>query len=148
MSLRAFFHETSKTLVLSEDDVFGKKIKKSKRNSSAEEDFDLFAEQLSTLEVGDYLIHKELGLGKYLGSEIIKNGSLENDFLVIEYDKGDKVYLPSYKINLIQKHSSKEVTNKLSNLRTNNFENQKKKIQEKIKTLAFDLIELNAKKNV
>jgi len=143
-----FFHEPSKTLVISENDIFGKKITKAKKKVSTPEDFDLFAEQLSTLEVGDYVIHKDLGLGKYLGSEIMKNGEMENDFLVIQYDKGDKIYLPSYKINLIQKHSSKEITNRLSNLRTKNFENTKKKIQERIKTLAFDLLELNAKRKI
>ena len=60
----------------------------------------------------------------------MKNGNSENDFLEIEFDKGDKVYLPSYKINLIQKHSSKDVANKLSNLRTKNFENTKENSRE------------------
>tara|TARA_B100000925_G_scaffold27140_2_gene18183 strand:+ start:245 stop:3679 length:3435 start_codon:yes stop_codon:yes gene_type:complete len=143
-----FYHRTSNTLVLSENDVFGKKLNKTKATKVPIEDFDLFAEQISSLEKGDYVIHKELGLGKYLGTELMKNGNTENDFLVIEFDKGDKVYLPSYKINLIQKHSSKDVTNKLSNLRTKNFENTKKKIQDKIKTLAFDLLELNAKRKI
>ena len=143
-----FYHGTSNTLVLSENDVFGKKLNKTKTTKVPSEDFDLFAEQISSLEKGDYVIHKELGLGKYLGTELMKNGNTENDFLVIEFDKGDKVYLPSYKINLIQKHSSKDVSNKLSNLRTKNFENTKKKIQDKIKTLAFDLLELNAKRKI
>ena len=98
---------------------------------------------MANLSPGDYVIHKTHGIGKYLGlNEMDMHGS-KSDFLIIEYDKQDKVYLPIYRINEIQKHASKDNSHfKLANLRTKKtFLLQKKKIQNSIKKLAFDFIQ-------
>ena len=124
-----FYNKEQKFLVLSEGDIFNKKTKKVKRKHHNSNDIDLFAEQISTLEEGDFIVHKELGLAKYLGTKSMKTGEHENDFLLLEFDKGDKVYLPSYKINLIQKHSGKDSKTKVTNIRNNNFENTKKEFK-------------------
>lgn len=142
---KGFIDEINKYVILSEADLFSVKTTKhvkQKRNES----LDVFAEQLSTLSIGDYVIHKTYGVGKYLGIDTLEHGSNNNDFLVIEYQGSDKVYLPVYKLDLIQKHANNTLEVKVDNLNSNKFELTKKKAKNSVKKLAFDLLELQAKR--
>lgn len=141
---QGFFYEGTKTLVLSDSDLFSRKQTKTKETSSQE--LDLFAEQLKTLKVGDFVIHSDHGIGKYLGLTTMEIGGGSSDFLIIEYAEGDKVYLPIYRLNLIQKHSDASTNQRVESLRTNKFEKAKIKAKASIKTLAFDLLKLQAER--
>lgn len=141
-----FFNSDSNIIVLSESDIFSRKIQKSvtkKRSNTA----DVFADQISTLKVGDYVIHKNFGVGKYLGIENLSSDSTENDFLTIEYENQDKVYVPLYKMDLVQKHAEGTNTVKVASLNSKKFELTKTRAKSSVKKLAFDLLELQAKRN-
>jgi transcription-repair coupling factor (superfamily II helicase) len=142
-----FFYENEKHFFLSESDLFNTKLRKAKKSKRSVNE-DLFADQLSTLKIGDYLIHKSHGVGKYLGLETIKMGKQENDFIIIEYKDSDKVYLPVYKLNLIQKHGNQISEQRLDSLKTKKFEQAKSKAKSSVKKLAFDILELNAKRKL
>jgi len=70
----------------------------------------------------------------------------KSDFLILQFDEGDKVYLPVYKLNLIQKHSDSINGQKLASLRHNKFNQVKERAKQSAKALAFSLIELQAKR--
>jgi transcription-repair coupling factor (superfamily II helicase) len=142
-----FYYKNENTFFLSESDLFAEKIKKTRKSKKMNTQ-DMFAEQLSTLKIGDYLIHKTHGVGKYLGMENIKMGTQENDFIIIEYKDNDKVYLPVYKLNLIQKHANQITEQKVDSLKTKKFEQAKSKARSSVKKLAFDILELNAKRKL
>ncbi|MCF8058112.1 MAG: transcription-repair coupling factor [Bacteriovoracaceae bacterium] len=139
-----FFYENEKTLFLTEGDVFSSKRKKVKAVS--QKDLDLFAEQIATMSVGDYVIHNDHGVGKYLGLQSLDLSEDKADFIVIEYTGKDKVYVPVYKMNLIQKHANSSATIGLDSLRTNKFSALKKRASQSIKKLAFDLLKLQAER--
>ncbi len=142
---RGFFYQTEKLLLLTEGDLFS--VKKSKVNTKvAQKDLDLFAEQIATLKVGDYVIHSDHGVGKYLGLQSLDLKEDKSDFLVIEYSGSDKVYVPVYKMNLIQKHASSTASLTLDSLRTNKFAVLKKRASQSVKKLAFDLLKLQAER--
>lgn len=141
-----FFYQTENTLFLSESDLFAERIKKTKRRKK--QSSDLFADQISTLKEGDFVIHKQFGVGKYLGIDNLNHGSNSDDFLIIEYLDGDKVYVPVYKLNLIQKHAENKHHIKVDNLKTQKFSALKSKAKNSVKKLAFDLLELQAKRKM
>ncbi len=142
---KGFYYETDRILLLTEGDLFS--AKKSKVNTKVtQKDLDLFAEQIATLKVGDYVIHSDHGVGKYLGLQSLDLKEDKADFLVIEYTGNDKVYVPVYKMNLIQKHASSTATLSLDSLRTNKFAILKKRASQSVKTLAFDLLKLQAER--
>ena len=92
-------------IVLTEREIFGEKpvfrpIKKSKvsRLISSIEDF----------KEGDYLVHTEHGIGKFLGLKKQRIEDYEGDFIVIEYLGGDRIYVPLERINYIQKYHAPE----------------------------------------
>ncbi len=142
--ISGFYYKNGKILVLSDSDIFGNK--KNKAKSSSPKHVDLFAEQLSTLQKGDYVIHNDHGMGKFLGMQSMNIGNSSSDFLIIEYTQGDKVYVPVYKLNLIQKHSDSQLSTKVDSLRVNKFSKLKEKARNAIKTLAFDLLKLQAER--
>ena len=141
-----FFYQAERTLVLSDADIFGSKKKKIKNISK--KSIDLFAEQISTLKSGDYIIHSKHGVGQYLGLESINMAGNESDYLVLKYAQNDKVYVPVYKMNLIQKHADSASQTKVANLRNNKFIQLKSKAKKAAKELAFDLLELQAKRKL
>ncbi len=141
-----FFYDSEKTIIITDGDLFS--IKKSKNNTKSAVDLDLFAEQLSTLKIGDYVIHSEYGVGEYLGLEALEIGGEKSDYLIIKYSENDKVYVPVYKLNVIQKHAEGEAGLKLDSLRTNKFQALKARAKTSVKTLAFDLLKLQAEREL
>lgn len=139
-----FFYPAEKTLLLTEADLFsGKKNKVVKESKKS---LDLFAEQIATLKVGDFVVHSEHGIGKYLGLESLSAGGTTGDFMTILYADNDKVYVPVYRMNLVQKQSDGNVDQRLASLRTNKFEQAKERAREAAKKLAFDLVKLQAER--
>lgn len=141
---RGFFYPSEKFLVLSEADLFASK--RSKAKAPSRRDLDLFAEQLASLKPNDYVVHNQHGVGKYLGLETMEAGGSQSDFLVIEYAGGDKVYLPVYKMNLVQKHAESAAQQSIDSLRTNKFAVLRDRAKGSAKKLAFDLLKLQAER--
>ncbi len=62
---------------------------------------------LSKLEIGDYVVHSLYGIGVYNGIKALKKSGILGDYLEILYAKGDKLYIPASKIELISKYNGK-----------------------------------------
>ncbi len=100
-----------------------------------------------TPKVGDYVVHDTFGICLCKETQKIEfNGALK-DYFVLEFFGGDLLYLPSEKANLISKYVGETETPKLNKLGTDEFNKEKEKVKAKVKTLAFDLIELYAKRS-
>ncbi len=141
---KGFYYPAEKSLFLSEGDLFtSKKIKTSKHTPK---NVDLFAEQMASLKIGDYVVHSEHGIGEYCGLETLDVGGTTNDYLTIKYLNEDKVYVPVYKINLIQKYADEAAKVSVANLRLNKFKQIKERAKGSAKKLAFDLLRLQAER--
>jgi len=84
------------------------------------------------IEPGDYVVHVEYGIGKYLGVERIREKAGFKDNLVVQYKDGDKLYVPFGDLNKIQKYIA--------------FHKKPPKIY-KIGSRAWSSIKANARKN-
>jgi transcription-repair coupling factor (superfamily II helicase) len=140
-----FYYPADKTIILTDGDLFN--VKKTKTRKVTSTNTDLFAEQISTLKKGDFVIHSQHGMAQYQGLEMMGVGDQQADYLVLHYDKGDKVYVPVYKINQVQKHADSEQNLKPANLRTQKFDQLKDRAKKAIKKLAFDLLKLQAERH-
>lgn len=140
------YYRTENIFILSESDFFATKQRKAKKVASG--DKDLFAEQIATLKVGDYVIHRDYGIGVYQGMETITAGDQQNDYLIIHYEGNDKVYVPVYKLNLVQKHADATSGLKVASLKSKKFNELKAKVRSSVKKLAFDLLKLQAQRKL
>jgi transcription-repair coupling factor (superfamily II helicase) len=141
-----FYYKNEHIFILSESDFFAVKKKKTKQVASGNKD--LFAEQLATLKINDYVIHRDYGIGVYKGLETIQAMDQQNDYLVILYEDGDKVYVPVYKLNLVQKHADASSGLKVASLKSKKFSELKSKARGSVKKLAFDLLKLQAERKL
>lgn len=97
-------------------------------------------------KINDYVVHEVFGIGKCVGIEKLKFTDYEKDYVILEYDKGDKLYLPTEQIGLISAYFGTGKTPKLNRLGSQDFVKTKERIKESIKELAFNLLKLYAER--
>ncbi len=137
-----FEFTTWKLVVLTEHELYHQPKKKAPRRIFREEKRTTF---LADLQVGDYVVHTNHGIGKYLGIEKLEVGDSERDYLVMKYKGEDKLYLPTDQAGQLQKYSYQEGQSpRLSKLGGNEWNKVKSKVKAAVKDLAEELIALYA----
>lgn len=134
-----------KLAVITEQEVFTKKVKKPRKRqklSNAER-----IKSYSELNVGDYVVHINHGIGKYLGIKTIEVKGVHKDYLHLRYAGNDKLYIPVEQIDQVQKYiGSEEKEPKVYKLGGNDWKRVKKRVQSSVQDIADDLIELYAER--
>lgn len=103
-------------------------------------------ESKESLSIGDYVVHYDYGIGRYLGIETIELKDMKNDYLVLQYENMP-LYIPVDKITLLEKYQGSEgATPKLTRIGSKDWEKKKAIIKEKIESIANDLINLQVKR--
>jgi transcription-repair coupling factor (superfamily II helicase) len=140
-----FLHKEEKFLLLTDYQIFNKpyRTKIPSRRRIAKSKSKTFA----SIKKGDYVVHEDYGIGKYVGLETIKIGEAEQESMKILYNEGGIVYVNLNYLTLVKKYSSNEnLAPTLSTLGTSEWVNAKHKTKKKIKEAARELIELYAKR--
>ncbi|MDP9208741.1 MAG: transcription-repair coupling factor [Actinomycetota bacterium] len=96
---------------------------------------------LDELQPGDIVVHAVHGIGRYVGMEHRSVGGAERDYLVLAYDQGDKLYLPSEQVELISRYVGGEHP-KLSRLGSREWDRQKARVRKKVREMAAQLVRL------
>ncbi len=130
-------------VLLQEEDLLGKKQRK---KSDAVSDFQKKAKRLNfgDLKPGDYVVHVKHGIGLYEGLQIMNIGGIETEFIQVSYKDKDKLYLPVYRVNQLQKYSGAAATIGLDKLGGVGWEKTKTKVRGHLRDLASDLLKLYA----
>ena len=101
----------------------------------------------SELKLGDFVVHLQHGIGRYVGVETIDMLGIKRDVLTLEYKASDRVYVPIDKIDMVQKYVGSEgAVPKLSRLGGRDWETTKKNASKLVKNIAKELIEVYAKR--
>lgn len=101
------------------------------------------------LKIGDYVVHENYGIGKYLGIKTIEINGTHTDFLHIQYAGTDVIYIPLSQFRMVRKYSGREgVAPKLSNPNGKSWEKTKAKIKERINDLADRLFKLYSERSL
>jgi len=103
-------------------------------------------QSLSDLSPGDTIVHADHGIGRYQGLVRLDLNGAPNDFLCLEYAQKDKLYLPVYRLNVIQKYAGGSDAIALDRLGAQSFQKTKEKVREAVKKLAVDLVQLYAQR--
>ena len=97
------------------------------------------------LNIGDYVVHSQHGIGIYNGVITLAKGGLKKDYLQINYAGNDKIYIPVEKISTILKYSGKEgAVPKLDKLNSTSWIKKKRELRKRIKDISGELIKLYA----
>lgn len=102
-------------------------------------------EKFIDLNIGDFVVHNNHGIGRFLGIKKIKIGNNQKDHLVIEYDRQEKLYVPVDKMHLVQKYIAFHARRpKLYRLGSKEWQRTKERTKKWIQKLAWELLSLQA----
>jgi transcription-repair coupling factor (superfamily II helicase) len=142
---------------VTEEEIFGERGHRQKEAAKQKKKQAQF-EDLRQLEVGDYVVHAEHGVGRYLGLErkVVPLSRFEKlqgmkpfsiEALVVEYAGGDRLFLPVTRLGLIGKFASAEGAKaKLDRLGGQTFANTKSRVRHSVLKLADELLSLYAER--
>ncbi len=101
--------------------------------------------ELSSIEVGDYIVHIDHGIGKFGGLMRTNVSGRMQEMVKLIYQNDDLVFVPIHALHKLSKYRGKEgVPPKISRLGSGSWERMKERTKSKLKDIARDLIRLYA----
>lgn len=143
-NLGSYIDHNNKVLYLDENSIFNKKgIQKANYRSVLNQTTKV--RNVDDLEVGDFVVHYDFGIGQYMGLKTMDLSNIKKDYLTIIYKDNESLYVPIDQISLILKYSTKEgVTPELSKMGSKKWSNTKLSVKKKIVELKDRLLNLYA----
>jgi len=141
---RGVIAPTEGFVLVTEEEIFGTRAhrpRERKRGAKA------LLEDLRALEPNDYVVHVEHGIGRYLGLERKLIANVGVDLLAVEYAGGDKLFLPVYRLNQVQKYAGGEASPKLDRLGGLSFAKTRAKVERRVRQMADELLRLYAERS-
>lgn len=141
---RGFYSPGEKFALITSGEILNRRY----RASSVLKNFDVEGAQkvrFKELRPGDYVVHQNHGVGKYLGLEIMDKEENPTDCLIIEYRRGSKLYVPMYDFKRVQKYigaGGKAPT--LSALGGAAWKDVKKRVKEEAQKAAKEILRMEA----
>lgn len=131
---------------LSESELFGEMRLGSKKSGRRQQGEPIrFAE----LNHQDVVVHRDHGLGVYQGIVTMEIQGIKNDFMLIEYKGGDRLYLPVDRLNLVSRYEGlSEREPKIDKLGTQSWQSVKSKVKEEVWKIAQELLNIYARREM
>ncbi len=131
--------------ILSESELFGEmRLGKKKKASQKGEPI-----RFTEINNGDIVVHRDHGLGVYQGLQTIVVQGVTNDFMLIEYRDGDRLYLPVDRLNLISRYEGlSDRQPKIDKLGTQSWRQTKSKVKEEVWKVAQELLDIYARREM
>jgi transcription-repair coupling factor (superfamily II helicase) len=126
---------------LTVDEIFGTR----KRQAPGKAYPSHYLTSLSELKQDDYVVHLDHGIGVYRGLKFLRVADVAGEFLYLEYEGGDRLYLPVDRINMVQKYIGGDGAKPaLDRLGGTSWEKVKAKAKKSIFAMAEELVQLYA----
>src|SRR5699024_3289367 len=135
-----------KVAVITDQELFKSKLTKQtpkrQKLSNAER-----MKSYQELKEGDYVVHVNHGIGRFIGIETLEVQGVQKDFMRLQYNGDDRLFVPIDQIDLVQKFVSSEGKEpKLYKLGGTEWKKVKRKVQTKVEDIADELIKLYAER--
>src|SRR5450432_4277251 len=106
-----------------------------------------FLSDFRDLQVGDYVVHVEHGIGQYQGLKEINQGNGNAEFMLLEYAEGARLYVPLTRLDLVQKYRSSEGAKPvLNHLGSAAWGKTKARVRKAMKDMTDELLKLYAER--
>ena len=133
--------------MLTERQLFPERATQPRRTRRVGRDPESIVRDLGELSEGAPIVHEDHGVGRYRGLVVLEAGGSPAEFLEIEYAKGDRLYVPVAQLHLINRYSgASPETAPLHSLGGEQWTKAKRKAAEKVRDVAAELLEIQAKR--
>ena len=128
-------------LVLTEKEIYGGSNKVRQYNTKFR--YASKINDIKKLEIGDYVVHDVCGIGIYRGIKKLSQNGIEKDYIEVEYQGNDKLYIPVEKIEYLSKYSPREgITPRISKMNGLEWKKTKARVNSKIADMMNELMDL------
>jgi transcription-repair coupling factor (superfamily II helicase) len=142
---RGMLLPTENIEVITESQLYGDRVQQRRRRTRQTVDPESVIRSLAELSVGDPVVHEEQGVGRYRGLQTLGIAGEETEFLVLEYQDGDRLYVPILTLHLVSRYVGGDAESApLHKLGTDAWDKAKKRARDKVHDVAVELLEMNA----
>lgn len=135
--------DTNELVITAQDLVEGEKRKKYKNTAFKEAEKVVYAD----LKIGDYVVHKNYGIGIFVGVDTVTADGTTRDYIKVKYLEDDILYVPTNQLDSIRKYiGGDENSLKINKLGSAEWSKTKAKVKKNLREVAKELIELYAKR--
>lgn len=144
---------------VTEEEIFGTRVRQRRTKRQTRRQQQRFLEDLRELSSGDFVVHTDHGVGKYLGlrHKALSLTAMDRlhgrtaqtvEVMVVEYAGGDKLFVPVTRLGVIQKFKSGEGHQpKLDRLGGTTFATKKGRVRKAVQQMAEELLKLYAERS-
>ncbi|MCR1850838.1 transcription-repair coupling factor [Paeniclostridium sordellii] len=141
-----FQYKSIKFDVITDKEMIGSN-KRAKTSKSKKFNKGQKIETFLDLNVGDYVVHENSGVGRYVGIDQLSVNGVKKDYMRVVYQGGDNLYVPIDQMDKIQKFIGADTEKvKLNKLGSSEWSKAKAKVKKEIEDMTKDLVELYAKR--
>jgi transcription-repair coupling factor (superfamily II helicase) len=145
---QGFIDEENQVACYTDHQIFERYHKFSIKNNSSKKQ-NITLKELTTLSVGDYVTHIDHGIGKFGGLQKIQVEGKTQEAIKLVYADNDIVYVSIHSLYKISKYTGKDGTPpKIYKVGSNAWKVLKQKTKARVKNIAFNLIQLYAKRKL
>ncbi len=135
-------------IVVTERQLFPERASQPRRRRRAGREPEAIIRDLGELSEGAPVVHEDHGVGRYRGLVTLEAGGQTGEYLDIEYAKGDRLYVPVTQLHLVSRYSgASPETAPLHSLGGEAWSKAKRKAAEKVRDVAAELLEIQAKRH-
>ncbi|TLY76462.1 MAG: transcription-repair coupling factor [Gammaproteobacteria bacterium] len=132
--------------VIAEAQLFGARARQERRRKRAA-DPEAILRDLKDLNPGAPVVHEEYGVGRYAGLRPMDIGGQPGEFLVLEYQDGDRIYVPVHALHLVSRYTGAAPESApLHKLGTDQWARARRRAAEQIRDVAAELLDLYARR--
>lgn len=143
---QGFIDDDLKTVCYTDHQIFERYHRFRLKNGYAKKQA-ITLKEINNLEVGDYVTHIDHGIGKFGGLQKIEVEGKMQEAIRLFYGDRDLLYVSIHSLHKISKYNGKEGKEpKIYKLGSDAWKKLKQKTKKRVKEIAFDLIELYAKR--
>lgn len=134
---------TASVSVISEQDVLGDRlVRRQRRRKNA----DAFLAEMATLGVGDFVVHRDHGIGRYEGLVSIPVGASPHDCVWLTYAGGDKLFVPVENLDVLSRYGGDSDGVTLDRLGGEAWQRRKARMKDRIREIAGELLSTAAER--
>ncbi len=132
--------------VIAEVQLFGPRARQERRRKRAQ-DPEAILRDLQDLNPGAPVVHEEYGVGRYAGLAPMEVGGEPGEFLVLEYQDGDRIYVPVHALHLVSRYTGAAPESApLHKLGTDQWARARRRAAEQVRDVAAELLDLHARR--
>ncbi len=137
-----------KLAVVTEAELYPGQVRQSRRRDRRSKvSAEGMVRDLAEVKPGDPVVHSQHGIGRYLGLVTLDLGEGAMEFLHLEYEGGDKLYVPVSQLHAISRYTGAALESApLHRLGSGQWEKAKRKAARQVRDTAAELLDLYAKR--